>query len=83
MMEQDLLHLSTNGYQLGSSFWQIGQWNGSVCIFVGKDQHFNKIDISHHCKEQDLVNCAIQLVTETANLIILCIELLQEILRNC
>jgi hypothetical protein len=42
-----------------------------VCIFVKKDQHFNKIDISHHCKEQNLEICAIQLVTKTANLIIL------------
>jgi hypothetical protein len=41
-----------------------------VCIFVKKDQHFNKIDISHHCKE-DLEICAILLVTKTANLIIL------------
>jgi hypothetical protein len=29
---------------------------GSVCIFVKNDQHFNKIDISHHYKEQDLGN---------------------------
>jgi DNA-binding transcriptional MocR family regulator len=44
---------------------------GGVLIFVKKDQHFNKIDISHHCKEQDLEIYAIQLVTKTANLIIL------------
>jgi exonuclease III len=42
-----------------------------VCIFVRKDQHFNKIDISHHHKEQDLEICAILLVTKTSNLIIL------------
>jgi hypothetical protein len=33
--------------------------------------YFNKIDISHQCKEQDLEICAIQLVTKAANLIIL------------
>jgi hypothetical protein len=71
MVEQDLLHLSINGYHLGSSFCQKGLRRGGVCIFVKKAQHFNKIDISHHCKEQDLEICAIQLVTKTANLIIL------------
>jgi hypothetical protein len=35
------------------------------------DQHFSKIDISHHCKEHDSEICAIQLVPKTSNLIIL------------
>jgi hypothetical protein len=35
------------------------------------DQEFSIFDISHHCKEQDFEICAIQLVTKTANLIIL------------
>jgi hypothetical protein len=42
-----------------------------VCIFAKKDQYFNKIDIFHLCKEQDLEICAIQLATKSANLIIL------------
>jgi hypothetical protein len=42
-----------------------------VCIFVRTDQHFSKIDISHHCKEQGFKIYAIQLVTKTCNLIIL------------
>jgi exonuclease III len=70
MVQHDLLHLSINGYQLGSSFCRKGLQRGGVCIFVKKDQRFNKIDISHHCKEQDLEICAILLVTKTANLII-------------
>jgi DNA-binding transcriptional MocR family regulator len=57
------------GYQLGSSFCQERLQRGGVYIFVKKDQHFNKIDIFHHCKEQDLEICAIQLGTKTANLI--------------
>jgi exonuclease III len=44
-----------------------------VCNFVKKDQHFDKIDISHHCKQLDLEICAIELITKTANLIILSI----------
>jgi hypothetical protein len=36
-----------------------------------KDQCFNKTDISHHCKEQGLDTCALQLETKTSNLIIL------------
>jgi hypothetical protein len=39
--------------------------------FAKKDQYFNKNDISHLCKEQDLEICAIQLVTKSTNLIIL------------
>jgi exonuclease III len=42
-----------------------------VCIFVRKDQCFDKIDISHHCKEQDLEICAVQLKTKTCKLIII------------
>jgi hypothetical protein len=71
MVEQDLLHLSMKGYQLGSSFCGKRPQEGGVCIFAKKDQHFNKTDISHHCKEQELEICANQLVTKTANLIIL------------
>jgi exonuclease III len=71
MVEQDLLYLSINGYQLGPSFcWKILP-RGDVCIFVKKDTRFNKIDISHHCKEQDLEMRTFKLVTKTANLIIL------------
>jgi hypothetical protein len=44
---------------------------GGVCIYVKKDQCFNKIDISQHCKEQDLEICAIQLETKTCDLVIL------------
>jgi hypothetical protein len=33
-------------------------------IFVKKDQHFNKIDISHHCIEQDSKICAVKLETK-------------------
>jgi hypothetical protein len=38
-----------------------------VCIFK-RVQCSNKIDISHHCKEQDLEICAVQLQTKTCNL---------------
>jgi hypothetical protein len=71
MVEQHLLHLSINGYRLGSSFCRKRLQRGGVCIFVKKDQHFNKIDLSHHCREQDLEICAVQLVTKTANSIVL------------
>jgi hypothetical protein len=42
-----------------------------VCIFVKKDQCFNKIDILYHCKEQNLEIWAVQLETKTSNSIIL------------
>jgi hypothetical protein len=42
-----------------------------VCTFVKTNQHFNKIDISHHCEEQEFEICPIQLVTKTSHLIIL------------
>jgi hypothetical protein len=42
-----------------------------VCIFVRADQQFSKIDISHHCKEQDFEICAVQLVAKTSHLIML------------
>jgi hypothetical protein len=69
MVEQDLLHLSINGYQLGFSFCRTGLQRGGVCIYVKNGQHFIKIDTLCYCKEQELEICAIQL--ENANLIIL------------
>jgi hypothetical protein len=60
-----------NSYLLGSSFCSKDLQRGGVCIFVRADKHFSKIDISHHCTEQDFEICAIQLVTKTFNLIIL------------
>jgi hypothetical protein len=71
VVEQELLHLTINCYPLGSSFCRKGLQRGGVCIFARTDQHFSKIDISHHCKEQDFEICAIHLVTKTSNLIIL------------
>jgi hypothetical protein len=83
MIEQELLHLTIDDYLLGSSFCQKGLQRGGVCIFVKTNQHFSKIDSSHHCKEQDFEICAVQLVTKTFHLIILsCIEPLQGKLMN-
>jgi hypothetical protein len=42
-------------------------YRGEVCEFL-----LGKIDISHHCKEQDFEICAIQLITKISILIILC-----------
>jgi hypothetical protein len=42
-----------------------------VCICITKDKCFNKIDISHHCKAQDLDICKVQQETKTPYLIIL------------
>jgi hypothetical protein len=43
-----------------------------VCIFVLKDTHVNKIDISYNSKEKDLEICAVELETE-ASQIVLCL----------
>jgi hypothetical protein len=61
MEEQDLLHLTL----------PTKCTDGDVCIFVTEDQIYNKIDISHHCKEQDLEICGIHLETKASALIIL------------
>ncbi|PNF23822.1 hypothetical protein B7P43_G15913 [Cryptotermes secundus] len=71
MVEQDLLHLTLEGYLLGSSFCRRNLQRGGVCIFIKKDKCFNKIDISCHCTEKDLEICAVQLGTKSSNLIIL------------
>jgi hypothetical protein len=83
MVEQELLHLTMNGYLLGPSLCQKDLQMGGVRIFVRTDQHFHKTDISHHCKEHDFEICAIQLVAKPSNPIILaCTELLQEMIMN-
>jgi phosphate uptake regulator len=48
MVEQDLLHLTLDGYLLSSSFCANKLQRGGLCIFIEKDECFNKIDISHH-----------------------------------
>jgi hypothetical protein len=62
MVEQGLLHFTMDGYLLGSSFCQKCLQIREVCTFVKTNQHFSKIDISHHCKEQDFEVSAIQSV---------------------
>ena len=42
-----------------------------MCIFVLKEMHFSKINISHNCKEKYLEICAIELETVSPKLIIL------------
>jgi hypothetical protein len=37
-----------------------------VCIFVRKDIHVNKIDISNNRKGKDVEICAVELATETS-----------------
>jgi hypothetical protein len=71
IVEQKLLHLTMIGYLLGSSFCQKGLQRGGIHIFVSTDQHFSKIDISHHCKEQDFEISTVMLVTKISNLIML------------
>jgi hypothetical protein len=71
MVEQDLLYLTLPGYLLGSRFCRLKLQRGGVCIFVRNDQCFNKIEVLHHFKEQDLEICAIYLETKTCNLIII------------
>jgi hypothetical protein len=44
-----------------------------VCIFVCKDLNFNKIDISHTCREKYLEICAVELEIEVSKLIVLSI----------
>jgi len=36
-----------------------------------KNLYFNKINISHNCKEKDLERCGVELVTKSSKLIIL------------
>jgi hypothetical protein len=73
MVEKELQHLTIAAYLLGYSFcWKKkNQQRGDVCIFVRKDHCFSKIDISQQGRGHDLDICAIQLDTETANLLIL------------
>jgi hypothetical protein len=81
MVEQDLLNLTLDSNLLGSSFCRQNLQRGGVCIFIKKDKCFNKTDISHHCKEQNLEICAVQLETKACNLIIR-IKLVQSSIRR-
>ena len=71
MEEQDLLHLTLPSYILGSSFCCQNLQKDGAGIFVHKDLHFSKINISRNCKEKDLEICAIELATKSPKLIIL------------
>jgi hypothetical protein len=71
MLEQNLLHLTLDSYLSGSSFCRQNLQRVCLCIFIKKDKCFDKIDISHHCKAQDLEICKVQQETKTPYLIIL------------
>jgi hypothetical protein len=71
MVEQELLHFTMNSCLLCFSFCQKDIQRGNAGIFVRTDQHFSKIDIPHHCKEQDFEIRAIKLITKSSNLSIL------------
>ena len=71
--EQELLHLTLSGYELGSSFSHKHLQRGGVCIFVRKDLNANKIDILQNCREKDLEICAVELETGASKLIVLSI----------
>jgi hypothetical protein len=73
MEEHELLHLTLPGYTLGSSFSPEHLQRGGVCIFVLKDLNFNKTDIAHTCRENDLEICAVELEIEASKLIVLSI----------
>jgi hypothetical protein len=73
MEEQNLLQLTWPGHVLGSNFCQQDLLRGRVCISVGEDKIYNKIDILRHCKKQVLEICAIHLETTASALIILCL----------
>jgi hypothetical protein len=49
-VEQGLLHVTLDGYILGSSLCRHNLQRAVACSFVKKDQGFNKTDISHRCK---------------------------------
>jgi hypothetical protein len=70
MVEQELLHLTSNGYLLGSSFCQRDLHKGGICMFVSTDQNFSKIDI-FFTGRAGFVIYAVHSVTKASHVIIL------------
>jgi hypothetical protein len=71
MEEQELVHLTSPGYMLGSRLCHQNLQQGGVCIFVCKDLYFSKNNISHNCKRKDLEICANELEIKSPTFIIL------------
>jgi len=69
--EPDILNVFVTHNSQGSTYCRRNLQKGGVCIFVRKDQSFNKIDNPIHCAEQTLEACAIELETKSSNLRIL------------
>jgi hypothetical protein len=41
---------------------------GGVCIFVHEKYNYSNVDLSKHCKEQDMEACALKLVLAALNI---------------
>jgi len=65
--------ITVDNYNLGAYYCRKFTKCGGVCTFLHKSYQFINVDLNSHCKEQDIVICAIRLVHSPLNLCVLSI----------
>jgi exonuclease III len=73
MKVPEILHVNLGNYTLGASYCRENIAKGGVSIFVKNNLKFKQIDIMHHCNEQDIECCVVQLESKFSNIYVLAV----------
>jgi hypothetical protein len=65
--------VNLENYTLGASYCRENIAKGGVSIFVKKNLKFKQIDIKHHCNEQDIECCVVQLESKFSDIYVLAV----------
>jgi exonuclease III len=73
MKTPETLHVNLENYTLGAGYCTQNMAKGGVSIFVKNNLKFNQLNILHHCNEQDIECCVVQLESKHSTTYVLAI----------
>jgi hypothetical protein len=73
MKTPEILQVNLENYTPGGSYCRQNMAKAGVSIFVKKNLKFNQLNILHHCNEQDIECCVVQLESKHSNMYVLAI----------
>jgi hypothetical protein len=73
MKTPQTLQVNLENYTVGASYCRQNMAKGGVSIFVKNNLKFIQLNILHHCNEQDIECCVVQLESKYSNIYVLAI----------
>jgi hypothetical protein len=73
MTAPEILQVNLENYTLGASYCRENIAKGGVSIFLKNNRKFKQIGITHHCNEQDIECCVVQLESKFSNIYVLAV----------